>query len=158
MIGTDRQSDMLELFAATARARGVAASVYAGSWPEMAADVPAADVVVCHNVLYNAADIAGFVAALNDHARRRVVIEITPKHPQDRRRALWRHFWNLDRPHEPTATTAAEAIRESGIAVNAEESTLPADRFANRPPTLRGRLLAAVSCASPPTANPSAKS
>lgn len=133
VIGADRQYDMLELFASTARDRGVAASVYAGSWPEAAAEVPAADVVVCHNVLYNAADIAGFVAALDDHARRRVVIEITPKHPQDRRRALWRHFWNLERPHEPTASTAAEAIREAGIDLNAEESALPADRFADRP-------------------------
>ena len=133
VIGTDRQSDMLNQFSATARNRGVAASVYAGSWPEIAAEVAAADVVVCHNVLYNAGDIVGFVAALNDHARRRVVIEITPKHPQDRRRALWRHFWNLERPHEPTATTAAEAIGEAGIAVNMEESILPADRLASRP-------------------------
>lgn len=149
VIGTDRQSDMLDQFAATARARGVAASVHAGSWPEIAAAVPAADVVVCHNVLYNAADIAGFVAALSDHARRRVVIEITPKHPQDRRRALWRHFWNLDRPHEPTAATAAEAIRESGIAVNAEESTLPADRFANRPQHLEAAYWCRQLCLPP---------
>ena len=157
VIGADRQSDMLDQFSATARDRGVAASTHAGSWPEMAADVPTADVVVCHNVLYNAADIAGFVAALNDHARRRVVIEITPKHPQDRRRALWRHFWNLERPHQPTAATAAEAIRETGIAVTAEESTLPADRFANRPQHLEAAYWCRR-CASPPTANPSAKS
>ena len=131
-IGTDRQDNMLEMFAATARRRGVAARVHAGSWPEVAAEVPAADVVVCHNVLYNVTDIAPFVTALDAHARRRVVIEITPKHPQDRRRMLWRHFWNLERPHEPTATTAVEAIAEAGLDPVVEESLLPEDPRAAR--------------------------
>ena len=127
VIGTDRQQDMLDLFTATAQRRGVAAQVHAGSWPEIAAEVPSADVVVCHNVLYNIADIAGFVTALDSHARRRVVIEITPKHPQDRRRMLWRHFWNLERPDEPTAATAAEAIAEAGFDASVEESLLGED-------------------------------
>ena len=127
VIGTDRQANMLELFAATAQQRGIAASVVAGSWPEVVGDTPMADVVVCHNVLYNVTDIGPFVAALDGRARRRVVIEITPKHPQDRRRMLWRHFWNLERPHEPTAATAVEAIAETGLNPVAEESLLPED-------------------------------
>ena len=132
LIGTDRQTDMLELFATTAQKRGIAASVVAGSWPEVAGETPVADVVVCHNVLYNAIEIVPFVAALHAHSRRRVVIEITPKHPQDRRRQLWRHFWNLERPHEPTAATAVEAIVEAGLDPVVEESLLPEDRFVNR--------------------------
>ena len=127
VIGTDRQTNMLELFEATARQRGIAASVVAGSWPEVAGDTPVADVVVCHNVLYNVADVGPFVTALDGRARRRVVIEITPKHPQDRRRMLWRHFWNLERPHEPTAATAVEAIAEAGFDPVVEESLLPED-------------------------------
>ena len=127
VIGTDRQANMLELFATTAQQRAIAASVVAGSWPEVADDTPVADVVVCHNVLYNVNDIDSFVTALDAHARRRVVIEITPKHPQDRRRLLWRHFWNLERPHEPTAATAVEAITETGLNPVAEESRLPED-------------------------------
>ncbi|MCY4068657.1 MAG: methyltransferase domain-containing protein [Acidimicrobiaceae bacterium] len=125
--GTDRQEDMLELFASTAVARGLAAQVHAGPWPEAADAVPAADVVVCHNVLYNTAEIVPFVAALDAKARRRVVIEITPKHPQDRRRALWQHFWGLQRPHEPTAATAVEAIAEAGFEPVVEESLLGDD-------------------------------
>ncbi|MCE2513139.1 MAG: methyltransferase domain-containing protein [Acidimicrobiia bacterium] len=127
VIGTDRQSDMLELFTATAVERSIPSQVHAGSWPEVADTVPAADVVVCHNVLFNVTDIPPFVAALDAHARRRVVIEITPKHPQDRRRMLWRHFWNLERPYEPTAATAVEAIAEAGLNPVVEESLLPED-------------------------------
>ena len=132
VIGTDRQTDMLELFGATAQKRGIAASVVAGSWPEVAGETPVADVVVCHNVLYNAVEVVPFVAALHSHARRRVVIEITPNHPQDRRRMLWRHFWDLERPHEPTSATAVEAIVEAGLDPVVEESLLPEDRFVNR--------------------------
>ncbi len=132
VIGTDRQADMLELFAATARRRGITARTYPGSWPDIAASVPEADVVVCHNVLYNATSIAPFVAALHAHARRRVVIEIAPKHPQDSRRGMWRHFWNLERPHEPTAAMAAEAITQAGHSPVVEESLLPEDRFTSK--------------------------
>ncbi|MCY4664395.1 MAG: class I SAM-dependent methyltransferase [Acidimicrobiaceae bacterium] len=127
VIGTDRQDDMLALFLETAERRDITASVHAGSWPEIADQVPVTDVVVCHNVLYNIIDVPPFVAALDAHARRRVVIEITPKHPQDRRRMLWRHFWNLERPYEPTAATAVEAIAEAGLNPVVEESRLPED-------------------------------
>ena len=127
VIGTDRQADMLALFSEAAERRGLAASVHLGSWPEIADQVPQADVVVCHNVLYNIVDLPPFVAALDNHARRRVVIEITPKHPQDRRRMLWRHFWNLERPHEPTASTAVEVIVEAGLDPAVEEFLLPED-------------------------------
>ena len=130
LIGVDRQADMLDLFAATARQRGVAFETHGGSWPEAAAGVPVADVVVCHNVVYNIAELAPFVAALNVHARRRVVIEMTPEHPQNRRRSLWRHFWNLERPREPTSASAAEVVEEAGFDPVVEESHLPAGRLA----------------------------
>ena len=122
VIGTDRQEDMLRLFEATARERGVAAQTVHGSWPEVADQVPEADVVVCHNVLYNAADVVPFAVALQEHARRRVVLEITPHHPQVCRAPMWRHFWDLERPTGPDASLAAEALRESGFPVVREDS------------------------------------
>ncbi len=125
IIGTDRQADMLKLFEATAIERGITATTYVGSWPEVAEMVPIADVVICHNVLYNVIDVESFVAALDSHARRRVVIEITPKHPQDRRRELWRHFWGLERPYEPTAATAAEAVTQAGYEPVVEKWKMP---------------------------------
>lgn len=120
IVGTDQQADMVDVFLATAAERGVEAEGFAGPWPEMASEVPAVDVVVCHNVLYNVADLEPFVRALDGRARRRVVIEITPGHPQSPRAPLWKHFWDLDRPTEPSATTAAEAIAEFGFDVTME--------------------------------------
>ncbi len=123
VIGTDRQVDMLHLFAATGAERGVPARTVAGDWPDIADTAPRADVVVCHNVLYNAPDLLGFVTALHEHARRRVVIEITERHPQVARAPLWRHFWQLDRPSGPDAAVAAEALQEAGFPVVLEHST-----------------------------------
>jgi hypothetical protein len=88
-----------------------------GRWPDVAAQAGAATVVVCGHVLYNVAELAPFVRALNAAARTRVVIEITRSHPRDRplERELWRHFWGLERPTVPTWEDARAVIRECGI-------------------------------------------
>jgi hypothetical protein len=88
-----------------------------GRWPDVAAQAGRASVVVCGHVLYNVADLGPFVTALNDAAERRVVIEITRSHPRNRalERALWRHFWNLERPEGPTWEDAVAVMREGGI-------------------------------------------
>src|SRR5207302_1017411 len=74
-----------------------------GRWPDVSAQVGRAGVVVCGHVLYNVADLVPFIAALNQAATHRVVIEITRSHPRNRplEQILWRHFWNLDRPNGP---------------------------------------------------------
>jgi precorrin-6B methylase 2 len=123
LVATDRQEDMLAVFAATAAERGVPATTVLGSWPEVAPNVPSADVVVCHNVLYNVADLAAFAAALTAHAHRRVVVEITARHPQVARAPLWQRFWGLERPTGPDAALAAEVLHEAGIDVIVETST-----------------------------------
>lgn len=123
LLGTDQQADMLRLFERTAAERGLPARTVLGSWPDVAEQVPTADVVVCHNVLYNAADIVCFATALDDHATRRVVLEITERHPQVTRTPLWQHFWGLERPSGPTADLAADALRAAGFAVQWELST-----------------------------------
>lgn len=117
LFGFDRQADMIELFLKTSDERGIEAHGFVGSWPDDAARVPRADVVVSHNVLYNVGDLEPFARALDRHARRRVVIEITEQHPQTSRAPLWKHFWGIDRPTEPTAWTAAEALSYMGFDV-----------------------------------------
>jgi SAM-dependent methyltransferase len=148
VLGTDRQADMLELFATTAAERGVPHLTVLGSWPQDAFRVPMADVVVCHDVLYNAPDLQAFAAALHRHARRRVVLEVTEHHPQVARAPLWRHFWGLDRPTGPTAALAAEALREAGFRVQVEPSP-QTPRREERTPSVEARFWCRQLCLPP---------
>ena len=63
--------------------------------------------MVCHHVAYNVRDIVPFLQALNDHARRRVVLEIPMNHPMSNMNELWKKFWDLDRPTKPTGDELA---------------------------------------------------
>ena len=102
LTAVDHQQEMLDEFHKAAEARGTIAHSYLGDWPHVAALVPEADVVVCHHVAYNVADIVPFLQALNAHARKRVVMEVPMSHPMSNFNDLWKKFWNLDRPILPT--------------------------------------------------------
>lgn len=118
--GVDTDEQMLQQFAASAAQRGLPCDPFLGRWPDIADQVPAADVVVCHHVLYNVPDLAEFATQLTAHARRRVVVELTAAHPLVRLNALWRHFHNVERPEGPTAEDALAVLREAGIYARAE--------------------------------------
>jgi SAM-dependent methyltransferase len=119
--GVDERSRMLTEFAATARARGLIHHEVEGRWPEVADELPAADVVVCHHVAYNVADLPAFALALSAHARRRVVLELSRNHPLAYLSPLWQRFWGLARPDGPTADTALAVLREAGLPARAEQ-------------------------------------
>lgn len=124
--GVDAQPPMLEAFAAGARSRGVGHAEVLGRWPDVADAVPDADVVVCHHVAYNVADLAPFVRALDARAHRRVVLELPVRHPLARMAPLWRRFWDLERPDGPTARDALDVVREAGFDARLEEWDDPA--------------------------------
>jgi SAM-dependent methyltransferase len=92
----------------------------AGRWPDVAGGVPVADVVVCHHVLYNVMDLRPFVEALSDHARVRVVVEMTEHHPVEPMNPLWMRFHGLQRPDGPTWEDAVAAISSLGHDVGVE--------------------------------------
>lgn len=121
VVAVDQQQGMLDAFAAAAVPRGVRAHEYLGRWPAVADDVPLCDVVVCHHVAYNVADIGPFIAALSTHARRRVVLELPMEHPTASMSPLWKHFWDLDRPTRPTARDVVAIVRAMGFAAEIEE-------------------------------------
>jgi SAM-dependent methyltransferase len=128
LIGTDESDEMLAAFAARARERGVRARTYPGRWPDVARAVPAADVVVCNHVFYNVPDLGPFALALTAHARRRVVVELTGRHPVAGSNPLWKRFWDLDRPEGPTADDAIAVLEEVGIHPGVEREVRPAFR------------------------------
>lgn len=122
VIGVDHQPEMLEMFAENARARNVQSTCIEGFWPDVADQTLSADVVTAHHVVYNVQNIVPFITALNDHARSRVVIEMPTHHPLASMSNLWKHFWNLDRPTEPTHRNLLEVLAEMGIEAHCEIS------------------------------------
>jgi SAM-dependent methyltransferase len=125
LIGVDQSQEMLTEFLERARAAGVEGETVQGIWPETAGRTGPADVVVCHHVVYNAAGLPEFALRLTDHARRRVVVEMTAVHPQSNLNPLWERFHGLARPTEPTADTAVEVLREVGLDPERQDWTAP---------------------------------
>ena len=127
LTAVDQDEQLLRELTALAGARHATVDTVVGSWPAVADRVARADVVVCHHVLYNVPDLGPFIDALHEHARRRVVIEITARHPTARLGPLWKRFHDLDRPTRPTWEDALEAIRTIRSDVHAEPHQIAAD-------------------------------
>jgi len=115
VIGVDAQHDMLEGFVRNARAAGVKVQAIEGRWPYVADRIGEVDVALAGHVLYNVADLEPFVRALATRARRRVVFELTRRHPLYWMNDLWLRFHDVTRPEGPTAESAVEALRELGL-------------------------------------------
>ena len=115
VIGVDQQQGMLDLFTKNALERGRNSQTFLGNWQDIANDVPKADVVAVHHVLYNVPELDEFLIDLNRHAKKRVVIEIPTKHPISDFNPAWKHFWNLDRPTKPDGIDVVSAAKQLGI-------------------------------------------
>jgi len=129
VIGVDHDAGMLAAFTEAAAAAGARSMTIQGRWPDVAAETPVADLVTCHHVAYNVADIEPFIGALTDHARLAVVLVIPTKHPMSAWNNAWRRFWELDRPDGPTSDDFAAVLAEMDI--EAERWDMP------RPPLAR---------------------
>jgi SAM-dependent methyltransferase len=122
----DSDGGMLELFTQRAGETGLARRTVTGQWPDAAAQAPAADVVTCHHVFYNAPDLAPFIEALTGHARRRVVAETAARHPLTSLNPLWLRFHGLVRPARPTAEGLLEILDAMGLNARHTEWNRPA--------------------------------
>ena len=126
IVGVDSQRDMLDTFRANAAAIGVEARTILGAWPDIANEVEMLDLVVAGHVVYNVSELARFVQALDAHARRRVVLELTGRHPLAWMSDLWMHFHGLDRPTGPTADDALAVVADLGIHAQREDRSVTA--------------------------------
>ena len=113
LLAVDQSAKLLDRYVAAAAPTPV--RTWCGRWPDVAAEVPAADVAVAANVVYNVPDIADFLTELTAHARRRVVVELTDAHPWTSLAPLWRHFHGQDRPSGPTTELFGRALAELGL-------------------------------------------
>ena len=130
VIGVDQDAAMLASFTSAAAGAGVRSMTIQGEWPEVVLDAPVADVVVCHHVAYNVAEIEPFLGALTGRARLAVVVVLPTVHPQSAWSHAWKHFWDLDRPVGPTSDDFAAVLAEMGL--DAERWEMP------RPPLAVG--------------------
>jgi ubiquinone/menaquinone biosynthesis C-methylase UbiE len=119
-IGVDEQEAMLDLYKSNAAKYEVTVETVLGQWPAVAAQTPIADVVTVHHVVFNVGDIVPFLAELNSHARKRVVIEAPVVHPMSNMSDGWKHFWNLIRPTVPQAGDLISVLDQMGIRANIE--------------------------------------
>lgn len=122
LVGVDENPAMLARFAQAAEEAGVTFVEVQGRWPDVAINRELAghplepcDVVVCHHVFFNVADLEPFVVALTAMARLGVVVVLPTHHPLSAWNAAWKHFWNLDRPVGPTSDDAVAVLRALGI-------------------------------------------
>jgi SAM-dependent methyltransferase len=118
VIGVDPSPAMLAAFTERASRLAVEATAINGTWPDVAADTPRADVAVCHHVAYNVADLAGFSTALGQHAARRVVIELTAVHPMAWLSPYWKALHGIVQPDRPVAADATDVLVELGVEVH----------------------------------------
>jgi SAM-dependent methyltransferase len=113
----DRSAHMLAAFAERAAGLHEPVPCYTveGSWPAVAHQVGGHDVVLCHHVVYDVQEIAGFLGALTAAARHRVVLELTPVHPMSWLSPLWLQFHGLVRPRRPTSDDVVAVLHEAGV-------------------------------------------
>ncbi len=120
VIGVDEQEEMLELFSENAKRYGTSVETILGQWPAVSNQTPVADVVTVHHVAFNVGEIVPFLKALDNHARKRVVIEVPVIHPMSNMNVGWKHFWNVIRPTVPVASDLVEVLAEVGISATIE--------------------------------------
>lgn len=125
VVGVDPNLDLLDAFADRASRLGIDHTTIQGSWPDVAPQAPTADVVVCHHVVYNVAELAAFVRSLTEHATRRVVLELTAVHPMSWLAPYWKALHGLDQPQRPVVEDALAVLDQLDVAPKVERWTRP---------------------------------
>lgn len=121
LIAVDGQRDMLDAIDRMADRLSLPITTVQGRWPDIAPGTPLADVVVCGHVVYNVADLRPFLVELSAHAARRVVIELTDRHPLSWMNDLWLDLHGVVRPDRPSAGDVEELCRVLGFDVQRDE-------------------------------------
>jgi 2-polyprenyl-3-methyl-5-hydroxy-6-metoxy-1,4-benzoquinol methylase len=125
IIGVDPLEGMLASFRDSASAAGVVTKAVLGSWPDVAGEVPPADVAVCHHAIYREEQIEDFLLAMTSHARHRVVIEVSEHSPLAALNPLWMSFHGVERPDWLVPDTLQAVLEQMGCVVQREDIVLP---------------------------------
>jgi SAM-dependent methyltransferase len=85
--------------------------VIEASWPD-GVDLGEFDVVMAAHVVYDVPDIGRFLLAMDAHARRAVVLELTESHPWTPLGPYYRKLHDLDRPDGPAVDDLVAVVEE----------------------------------------------
>ena len=126
LIAVEPDAGMADGFEEEAARLSVSARLVRGRWPQVAGEIPRTDVVVSANVVYDVAEIGPFLVALDDIARRGVVIELTEFHPRVTTAPLFRAVHGVDRPGGPSVDDlVAVIVEELGVHPSVERWERP---------------------------------
>lgn len=129
LVAVDASGEMLAELATRADKLDVPVTLIEGQWPEVADRTPVADVAVSAHVVYNVPDLVPFLQAADAHVRRRVVLELTHRHPMSWLSPLWEHYHEVKRPVRPIAEDVVALASALGYSVRVEEREAPLERF-----------------------------
>lgn len=76
--------------------------------------------------MYGVTELEAFVAALTEHARARVVLEVSTQFPQARLSPLWEAFHGVERPDHQVADEIEAVLVAMGVDVEREDAVVPA--------------------------------
>lgn len=96
-----------------AAALGLSVDVVQERWPQARRSIGSVNVAMSAHVVYDVAEIAEFVAGLDDVADIGVVIELSERHPWSDLTPLYQQVHGLERPAGPTADDLVEVIGET---------------------------------------------
>jgi SAM-dependent methyltransferase len=94
--------------AAISRESGI--DVIEGKWPQVAGAAGTAPVVLSTHVMYDVQDPQPFLRAMVAAAQRRIVIEVTERHPWHDVGRLYRIVHGIDRPEGPTGELLGQVV------------------------------------------------
>ncbi|MFO7548737.1 MAG: methyltransferase domain-containing protein [Acidimicrobiia bacterium] len=102
LTAVERDAGMAAALREEAASRRLAIRVLEGPWPDLASVAGSVDVALSAHVVYDVADLGPFLRAMEDVARRGVVVELTRSHPWSGLAPWFRELHGLDRPTGPT--------------------------------------------------------
>ncbi len=115
LLAIDQSAEMLQTLSQVATGfPNVRLATRLGNFMELAGELPIADVVTCHHMVYNEADMPLLLQLLIEHARVGVVLELTLHHPHYSLGLLWERFWGVRRPSGPSAADVIEVLYAMG--------------------------------------------
>lgn len=112
LVAVEKSTSMAEGLRQEAADAGIDVQIIEEPWPDAASRVGPVAVAMCAHVVYDVQDLAPFLRAMAEAAERRVVVELTDRHPWASLAPYYRALHQLDRPDGPTAEDFVAVVEE----------------------------------------------